>query len=96
MKTIPLPPGHAFPRFSATIAGVNVRFRLNWSTRHGYYSVDLHRNGGQVIALGRALHPDVDLLAGLNLGMGRIILEGAAPTVANLGVANKLRWYPDE
>lgn len=95
MNTIPLSPGHAFQRFSATL-GTNVRFRLRWSTRHGYYSADLYRADGAPIALGRGLHPDINLVAGLNLGMGRIVLEGAPPTIATLGITSKLRWYPDE
>ncbi len=92
MKTIPLSPGDAFQRFSITLKGESVQFRLRWPTRHGYYSVDLRRADGSPIALGRALHPGINLLAGLNVDLGRIVLEGEPATVANLGVTNKLRW----
>jgi hypothetical protein len=96
MNTIPLRAGDAFQRFSATLAGTNIRFRFRWSTRHSYYTVDLSRADGTPIAFGRGLHPGIDLLAGLNVELGRIVLEGQAPTIANLGITNKLRWYPDE
>ncbi len=96
MRTIPLRAGDAFLRFGVTLAGTYVQFRLRWSTRHSYYTVDMRRDDGTAIALGRGLHPNINLLAGLNLALGRIVLEGEAPTIANLGITNKLRWYPDE
>ena len=96
MKTIPLDPGYADPRFSVTIKGVSFVFDLKWSTQHKYYSVNIYRSPKEAVALGRALHVGVDLLAGLNLGYGKIILEGRRPTVRNLGVDNKLRWYANE
>ncbi|MGE4336212.1 MAG: hypothetical protein AB7E55_09590 [Pigmentiphaga sp.] len=96
MKTIPLRAGNAFQRFGVTLAGTYIQFRLRWLTRHGYYSVDLSRADGAPIALGRALHPEMNLLAGLNVELGRIVLEGEPATIANLGITNKLRWYPDE
>ena len=79
-----------------TLGGTYVQFRLRWSTRHSYFTVDMRRADGAPIALGRGLHPDINLLAGLNLALGRVVLEGEAPTIANLGITNKLRWYPDE
>lgn len=96
MKTIPLRAGAAFQRFSATLGSVSVQFRLRWSTRHGYYSIDMRRADGTPIALGRGLHPTINLLEGLNAGLGRIVFEGEAATIGNLGATNKLRWYPDE
>lgn len=95
MKTIPLRPGDAFQRFGVTLAGTYIQFRLRWSTRHGYYSVDIRRADGTPIALGRALHPGINLLAGLNVELGRIVLEGEPATIGNLGIANKLRWFND-
>lgn len=96
MKTIPLRAGDAFQRFGVTLAGTYVQFRLRWSTRHNYFTVDMRRADGTPIALGRGLHPSINLLAGLNVGLGRVVLEGETPTIRNLGITNKLRWYEDE
>ncbi len=95
MKTIPLRSGYAFQRFGVTLGRDYVAFRLRWSTRYNYYSVDLTRADGSPIALGRALHPGIDLLAGLNVNLGALVLEGAVPTINNLGQANKLRWFDE-
>lgn len=90
---IPLDPGHAHFRFRTTLGGVTLGFRFDWLTRWGYYNVEVTR-GSEVIARSRALHPDIDLLEGLGLGIGRLYLDGAAPTPANLGVTNVLRHEP--
>lgn len=90
IRTIPLTAGLPHQRFRVEIGGRVVTVRLYWSTRYEFYCVDLHDDDGP-IALGRALHPGVDLLAGLNLGLGRLYLEGRPATVANLGIDNKLR-----
>lgn len=90
IRTIPLRAGAPFQRFRVDLSGTTVRVRLYWSTRFGFYCVDLHR-GETPIALGRAMHPGIDLLAGLNLGLGALYLEGSAATIANVGIDNKLR-----
>lgn len=96
MKTIPVVAGSAMQKFGVPLGGEYVRFELRWMTSYGYFTVDLRRADGTPIALGRALHPTVDLLSGLNVGLGRLVLEGAPATINNLGQLNKLRWYPDE
>lgn len=84
-----LPSGGAFLRFQIDLQDVELTVTLRWSARFELYNVDLHE-GDRPIALGRALHPEIDLLHGLNLGWGKLYLEGAAPTPENLGIANRL------
>ncbi|EMB4322236.1 hypothetical protein RJ492_001208 [Pluralibacter gergoviae] len=95
MKIIPLNSGFAYQRFSVQLGNHFLKFRLEWLTRFKYYTVDIYEND-QPIVLGRALHPGVNLVAGLNTDIGIISLEGESPTVANLGKSNQLRWYTHE
>lgn len=90
---IPLKPGSAFLRFSVTLSGRNIRVVLRWSTRYGFYSVDLYE-GDVPLVRGRGLHPEVDLIGGLNLGIGKLYLSGKPATIENLGQENKLRYEP--
>lgn len=90
IRTIPLTAGLPHQRFHVELNGRTVTVRLYWSTRYGFYCVDLYE-GETPLALGRALHPGIDLLHGLNLGLGQLYLEGRPATVANLGIDNKLR-----
>ena len=91
IRTIPLRPGAPFQRFRVDLSGTMATIRLYWSTRFGLYCVDI-LDGDKPITLGRALHPGMDLLAGLNLGIGSLYLEGAEATIGNLGVDNRLRY----
>ncbi|RTQ01305.1 hypothetical protein EKN38_13100 [Enterobacter sp. WCHEn045836] len=95
MIVIPLSSGYAFQRFRIQLGSHYLVFRLRWLTRFEYFCVDILENGNPVV-LGRALHPDVNLLAGLNTDIGALYLRGDSPTVSNLGVNNKLEWIADE
>lgn len=94
MKIIPLNNGATSQHFTVTLNNHNLRFTLNWLTRYNYFRVDIRDSDENPIALGRALHVGVNLLAGLNVSIGDIILEGEMPTIANLGINNQLKWYP--
>lgn len=91
IQTIPLRPGAAFQRFRVNLSGRVFRVRLYWSTRFSMFSADIHE-GETPIVLGRGLHPGIDLFKGLNLGIGKLYLEGRTATVDNLGVDNQLRY----
>ncbi|PXB01114.1 phage baseplate plug family protein [Pectobacterium carotovorum] len=94
MNIIPLINSVADQEFSAQLGNNNVSFRVRWLTRYGYFLVDIRDSAGNPIVLGRAMHVDVNLLAGLNTRIGKIVLEGETPTIANLGERNSLVWYP--
>lgn len=88
-QTAQLPAGAPFLKFQIDLSGVLVAIHLRWQARYDLYSVDIY-DGDKPITLGRALHPGIDLLHGLNLGLGKLYLEGEEPTPSNLGIANKL------
>jgi hypothetical protein len=92
---VPLSSGNAYFRFRIQLGNHNLVFRLRWLTLYGYFCVDIDEKGEPVIC-GRALHPGVDLLAGLNTDIGQLVLRGTSPTINNLGVDNKLEWIPNE
>ncbi|WP_394852906.1 phage baseplate plug family protein [Serratia marcescens] len=93
--SIPLSSGYAFQRFRVQLGSHYLVFRLRWLIRFHYFCVDIYENREPVV-LGRALHPDVNLLAGLNTDIGKLYLRGESPTVGNLGVTNKLEWVANE
>ncbi|MFP2164541.1 phage baseplate plug protein [Enterobacter ludwigii] len=95
LLSIPLSSGYAFQRFRIQLGSHYLVFRLRWLTRFDYFCVDIYENGDPVV-LGRALHPDVNLLAGLNTDIGALYLRGENPTVSNLGKKNKLEWVANE
>ncbi|WP_416211212.1 phage baseplate plug family protein [Kosakonia sacchari] len=92
-QSIPLSSGYSFQKFRVQLGQHYLIFRLRWLTRFEYFCVDIYEQDKPVV-LGRALHPGVDLLAGLNTTIGALILRGESPTVTNLGEANKLEWVP--
>jgi hypothetical protein len=93
--SIPLSSGYAFQRFRVQLGAHYLVFRLRWLTRFNYFCVDIYESGEPVV-LGRVLHPDIDLLAGLNTDIGKLFLRGESPTISNLGVTNKLEWVENE
>lgn len=92
MITILLIPGFAYASFNVTNKNIQLRIHLHWLTRYSYYSVDIFDSEMNPVAMGRALHPGMDLLDGLNVNMGSLILEGEQPTMGNLGMDNRLVW----
>lgn len=95
MKAIPLNSGYAFQRFRVQLGNRLLIFRLRWLTRYGYFCADIYE-GNMPVTLGRALHPGVNLLAGLNTTIGRLVLDGESPTISTLGVNNRLIWYSND
>lgn len=92
-KVIPLNRGVAYQRFRVQLSNHMLIFRLRWLTRFGYFCVDIYE-GDVPIVLGRALHPGVNLLSGINTTIGAILLDGDSPKIDTLGVTNRLIWYP--
>lgn len=88
-RTIPLPAGQAHLRFRVQLANRQFRLRLDWLERFGYFVVRLEEDD-ELLTAGRALHPEMDLLRHLKLGVGRLYLRGRPATVDNLGVRNRL------
>ena len=93
MSVIPLPTGEPHLRFTVNLGGVRLRVKLDWLERWGYYHVTLLRDE-EVLRAGLGLHPDVDLLFGLGLGVGALYLRGQPATPNNLGNTNELVYEP--
>ncbi|MCE8034623.1 hypothetical protein EKK97_14060 [Billgrantia tianxiuensis] len=85
---IPLEQG-AYQRMTVTLSERVITLRLRWLHQYGFYAIDI-LEGGDPITLGRGLHPGINLLAGLNTGLGTLMLEGRQPTLDNLGRRNRL------
>lgn len=56
-----------------------------------YWNCDLAENGETLVA-GLKLVGGCDLLEPYQLGLGKLIMTGAVPTLDNLGVENHLIW----
>lgn len=84
----------AYQSFFANLGGRVIEFRVRWLTLYGFFAADLYEDS-EAITLGRALHPNVNIVEGLLTGLGSISLEGKKPTLANFGVENRL-VYSDE
>ncbi|WP_213881196.1 hypothetical protein [Pseudomonas sp. dw_358] len=91
-KTLSMPSGLAYFTFQASLSNTTYLFSFNWLTRFSYYAVSMYDGTGTAVFQGRGLHPNMDLLDGLQLGIGKLYLDGTQATVANLGVDNTLTW----
>lgn len=95
-RRIDLEPDTPHQRFQTELSGELVAIELHWLTEWEYFRADIYDDDGEPITLGRGLHPDQDLLAGTGAGLGKLYLEGRAPTVANLGEDNRLIHEPED
>lgn len=95
INIIPLSSGFAFQRFRVQLGNHYLILRLRWLTLYRYFCVDIYEEG-EPVTLGRALLPGINLLDGLNTGIGTIILRGDEPTPDNLGIDNQLQWVLHE
>lgn len=91
-KTLSLPSSYSYFTFQSSLNNTAYTFAFTWLTRFSYYVVSMYDSSGTPIFQGRGLHPNMDLLDGLQLGIGKLYLVGDPATVANLGVDNTLTW----
>lgn len=91
-KTLSLPSSYSYFTFQASLSNTTYTFSFTWLTRFSYYAVSMTDPSGVPIFQGRGLHPNMDLLSGLQLGIGKLYLAGSVATVANLGIDNTLTW----
>lgn len=88
---IPLPSPKPYFGFSVQLSGRTLELQFRWLYLYGFYAVDVYEEG-QALTLGRGLHPQMNILAYDQTGLGSLYLEGDQPTLENLGVANRLRY----
>lgn len=86
----------AAQEFTAPLGGHTLAIEMQWMATLEVFRVNIRTAQGKDLTLGRFLLPGVDLLAQLyppsDENYGSLILEGAQPTPANLGVDNTLVW----
>ena len=95
MKEIPLSGGaeNAHQSFYAQLGSHEITFKLDFMSYvdDPYWNCDLSENGEALVA-GVKLVGGCDLLEPYQLGLGKLIMTGAVPTLDNLGVENHLIW----
>jgi hypothetical protein len=89
-----LPQNEPYITSNIALGGVEYEMHLDWSYNGGYYRVRLIDESGDLPLMGKGLNPGVDLLETLKLGIGKLYLEGAQPTLANLSLDNRLVYEP--
>jgi len=91
---IPLPQNEPYITTTVVLGGAEYELHLDWSYNGGYYRVRLIDEDGDLPLMGKGLNPGVDILETLKLGIGKLYLEGAQPTLANLSLDNRLVYEP--
>lgn len=87
---IPLNASAPYQEFTVNVAGRQFFFRLRWLALYKFFVVDIYENN-EPLTFGRGLHPGVNLLKiPVSFNKSRLFLEGATPTLNNLGSANRL------
>lgn len=92
--SVSLPQGEPIISASIKMGDDEYDIKLNWSYGGQYYRVRLIKDGVELGVSGKGLNPEVDLLKSLKLGIGKLYLEGAQPTIDNLGLDNRLVYEP--
>lgn len=89
-----LPQNEPYIAALITLGDDEYEIRLDWSYNGSFYRVRILREGVELPIGGKGLNPNVDLLEQLKLGIGKLYLEGAQPTLDNLGLDNRLVYEP--
>jgi len=92
--SIKLPQGQSFIVADLPLGEPEIKMYLDWSYAGSFYRVRLVQSGKDLQVGGKGLNPGVDLLEQLKLGIGKLYLEGAQPTLENLGLDNRLVYEP--
>lgn len=91
MKRIPLPNGKTHFKFTVEIESTVLHFRVDWLTRYEYFIVSIEAPDKGTKVSGRGLHPEIDLLRGLQLtDMDSLYIKGKPPTPDNLNRTSHL------
>lgn len=84
-----------------------MRTRTSWSTLEimrsdycGYVDIPFWNlslwERGEPLVEGLTLQTDTDIIGPYQLGLGKLIMTGATPTLDNLGVDNCLVWVAED
>ena len=86
---IALQSNRSFMEFEVDLSSTILTVSLHWNVEGDYYMVKLSKDG-VMLAGGLGLHPNIDLLRFLKLGVGKLYLEGHEATPDTLGIKNRL------
>lgn len=91
---INLPQNEPFITTSVVLNDVEYDLHLDWSYGGEFYRVRLVNEGVELPVSGKGLNPGIDILETARLGIGKLYLEGAQPTLSNLSLDNALIYEP--
>lgn len=86
---IALQSNRSFLEFEIDLSSTILTVSLHWNVEGDYYMVKLSKDGVMLVG-GLGLHPNIDLLRHLKLGIGTLYLQGHEATPDTLGVKNRL------
>lgn len=91
---INLPQNQPFITTTVTLGEEEYELKLDWSYSGEFYRVRLIKEGVDLPMSGKGLNPGIDVLETSRLGIGKLYLEGAQPTLSNLSLDNALIYEP--
>lgn len=91
---INLPQNEPFITTTVALGDEEYELKLDWSYSGDFYRVRLIKDGIDLPMSGKGLNPGVDILSTSRLGIGKLYLEGAQPTLSNLNLDNALIYEP--
>lgn len=91
---INLPQNEPFISTNVTLNEEEYELKLDWSYGGQFYRVRIISDGVDLPISGKGLNPRVDILETSRLGIGKLYLDGAQPTLSNLNLDNMLIYEP--
>ena len=91
---INLPQNEPFITTTVVLGEDEYELKLDWSYSGEFYRVRLVNNGVDLPMSGKGLNPGIDVLETSRLGIGKLYLEGAQPTLSNFNLDNALIYEP--
>lgn len=87
----------AAQNISAPLGKNNLRMKIQWQERFGYFRIDISDQSGKILTAGRVMNIGAELLSQIypsneSAGYGSMKMEGSQPTPENLGIDNNLVW----
>lgn len=79
-----------YQRFTVEMAKTVYTVQIWWSVALNLHTVNIIDPEGNYLVACKGLTPNVDLLATAQRRIGKLYLEGAVPTLLNLGIDNRL------
>lgn len=87
----------AAQNFSVPLGANNLRMKIQWQERFGYFRIDISDQQGNILTAGRVMNVGSELLewmypASPSVNYGSLKVTGSDPTPDNFGIDNSLVW----